>query len=319
MNKAKLEKAITKTPVVFICAMVCCALWGSAFPFIKLGYSVLGIESGDWASQILFAGIRFFLAGVLTIILGSILSGKMLVPKKESIAKITLLSFLQTVLQYVFFYIGLAHTTGTKSSIINSVSVFFAVIISGAVFKQDKITAAKIIGCIIGFAGVVIVNLKGAGFDAGISFSGEGFIVLSALSYAFSSVYIKKFSEYENPVVLSGFQFILGGIVMALFALAFGGRLNGFNPKGAAVILYLAAVSAAAYTLWGILLKYNPVSKVAVFGFMTPVFGCLLSAWILRESPAGSADLTVISLVLVCIGIFSVNNDRLISKGDIND
>lgn len=319
MNKNKFEKLITKNPAVFSGAVLCCALWGSAFPFIKLGYSVLKIESEAWSDQIVFAGIRFALAGVLTVIFGSIISGKILLPKKTSVPKIALLSLLQTILQYIFFYIGLAHTTGTKSSIINGVGVLFAVIISGVVFKQDRITAPKALGCILGFAGVVIINLSSTRLDMNVSFFGEGFIILSALSYAFSSVYIKKFSEYENPVVLSGYQFILGGVVMALFGIAFGGGLTQFNPKGAAILLYLAFVSAAAYTLWGILLKYNPVSKVAVFGFMTQIFGCLLSVAILGESFADSAFVTLLSLVLVCAGIFMVNNDKIDKKGDNND
>ena len=73
------------------------------------------IAAADTASQILYAGYRFTLAGVLTIVLGSILQRKILLPKRSAIGKIGLLSLLQTVLQYLFFYIGLAHTTGVKA------------------------------------------------------------------------------------------------------------------------------------------------------------------------------------------------------------
>lgn len=305
----KKAKLLSRPLNVCLLAMICCALWGSAFPCIKIGYSLFDIGGGDYSTQILFAGVRFTLAGILIIAFGSIASKKFLFPKKSSLAKIPVLSLFQTVLQYIFFYIGLAHTTGTKSSIINSVSVFFAVIISAVIFKQDKLTVKKIIGCIIGFIGVVIINFSSVGsFDFSFNFLGEGFIIISSLSYAFSSVFLKKFSEGESPVTLSGYQFALGGIIMVVFGLAMGGKITQADFKGIILLIYLAFVSAAAYTLWGILLKYNDVSRVAVFGFMTPVFGCLLSALFLKEEIMQTAFQIILSLLLVCLGIYAVNS-----------
>lgn len=315
-SKEKMQSILKNPFGVCFSAMLCCALWGSAFPVIKSGYEILEIGSYDYASQILFAGIRFTFAGVFTVIFGSIISKKFLLPKKNSIVNIGVLSLFQTVLQYLFFYIGLAHTTGTKGSVINSTSVFFAVIISALVFKQEKLNFKMALGCIIGFAGVVVINLNGGEFGSGMTFLGEGFIILSSLSYAFSSTLIKKFSQRENPFVLSGYQFAFGGVLMIISGLLLGGRINGFTPKAVAVLLYLAFLSAVAYTLWGMLLKYNDVSKIAAYGFMTPVFGCLFSALILNESLSGSWIKTVISLIFVSTGIIIVNT---VKKGDLND
>ncbi|MDD6728148.1 MAG: DMT family transporter [Eubacteriales bacterium] len=301
------KEILSSTLGVCLAAGVCCLLWGSAFPFIKIGYSLFSIQGGDYSSQILFAGIRFTLAGILTVLFGSIISNRFLIPKRSSLAKIPVLSLFQTVLQYIFFYIGLANTTGTKSSVINSISVFFAVIISTVLLK-DRLTAKKTVGCIVGFVGVVIINLTASnGFDAEFSIIGEGFIILSALSYAFSSVFLKIFSKSENTVVLSGYQFVLGGVVMILAGIILGGEISTVSVKGVLLVIYLAFVSAAAYTLWGALLKYNEVSRVAVFGFMTPIFGCVLSALFLREKLTQTALQVIISLLLVCVGIYLVN------------
>jgi drug/metabolite transporter (DMT)-like permease len=303
------EKFMQNTVVVWLGAFFCCLLWGSAFPCIKIGYSLFNIPSSDTAAQILFAGIRFTLAGVIAIILGSIMNKKPLLPKKQSIGNIIKLSMLQTVIQYVFFYVGLANTSGVKASIIEGVSAFVAILVASLLFKQETLTARKIIGCIIGFAGVVMVNVTGNGVDLSFSFIGEGFIFLSTISYAFSSVFLKKYSADENPVVLSGWQFIAGGIIMMICGLAAGGRINTWTSAGAAMLIYLSMVSAVAYSLWGILLKYNPVSKVAVFGFMNPVFGVILSAVLLNE--AGSISvISVVALLLVCVGIYIVNVNK---------
>jgi drug/metabolite transporter (DMT)-like permease len=300
------EKFMQKTIVVWFGAFFCCLLWGSAFPCIKIGYRLFDIPADGTATQILFAGIRFTFAGIIALILGSLMNKKFLLPKKSSLGNVVKLSMLQTVIQYIFFYVGLANTTGVKASVIEGVSAFVAILVASLLFKQEKLTSRKIIGCTIGFIGVVLVNVSGNSMDLSVSFIGEGFILISTVAYAFSSIYIKRYSESENPVVLSSWQFIVGGVIMVICGLVAGGRIEKWTPSGVAMLLYLATVSAVAYSLWGILLKYNPVSKVAVFGFMNPVFGVILSAILLREE--GSLSLiSIVSLVLVCIGIYIVN------------
>lgn len=299
-----------KTIVVWLGALICCALWGSAFPCVKIGYEMFQITSEATASQILFAGYRFTLAGILVILFGSILNRKFLIPKKETLPNIFKLSLLQTTLQYLFFYVGLAHTTGVKASIIEAVNVFVAILVASLIFHQEKLTREKMIGCVIGFLGVVIVNLNGGEMDLSFHFLGEGFIFLSTVAYAFSSVFLKRYSKSENPVLLSGYQFVTGGIILMVVGAAAGGSVHGFTVKSSAMLLYLACISAVAYTLWGILLKYNPVSKVAVFGFMNPVFGVILSAVLLGETEQASGWKNIIALILVCIGIYLGSNAK---------
>lgn len=303
----KKEIFMQKTVVVWLGALVCCVLWGSAFPCIKIGYEMFQIPSDAVGSQILFAGYRFTLAGVLAIIIGSILSRKVLIPKKDSWVKIFQLSLLQTVAQYLLFYIGLAHTTGVKASIIEGVNVFIAIMVASLIFKQEKLTVAKIFGSVIGFVGVLFVSITKNGFDMNMSFMGEGFIFLSAASSAFSSVYLKRFSNDDNPVVLSGYQFLIGGIIICIFGSLAGGKVSGFTATHSMMLLYLALISAVAYSLWGILLKYNPVSRVAIFGFMNPVFGVILSALLLNEKEQAFKWNSMAALILVCVGIYIVN------------
>ena len=299
------EKMLQKQSIVVAAAVSCCLLWGSAFPCIKLGYQLFSIPSSDYAAQILFAGIRFALAGILVIIAGSVLQKKILIPAKKAIPKVFRLCLLQTVIQYLFFYIGLAHTTGVKGSIVNAVNVFFSILVSCVLFKIEKLNAQKLIGCMIGFAGVVIVNLGGE-MDMSFNFLGDGFLLISALAYALSTVLIKIYGQEENPVMLSGYQFLAGGILMVLFGVCIGGRIGTVTISGIFLLLYMAFISAGAYTLWGILLKHNPVSKVAVFGFCTPIFGVILSALILGESTSFQFK-TLLALIFVCIGIVVVN------------
>ncbi|MCI1966670.1 MAG: EamA family transporter [Oscillospiraceae bacterium] len=307
MNLQK-DRILTRPIVVCLLAMICCALWGSAFPSIKSGYSLFQIPQGNVSSQILFAGIRFFFAGVLTVLFGSMANRRPLLPRAGSWKRIGILSGFQTILQYIPFYIGLAHASGVKSSILVGTNVFLSILVACLIFKQETLTNRKVLGSIIGFSGVVLVNLSGAKFSAELSFLGEGMILLSTVSNAFSSVLMKKFSRQDNPVLLSGYQFVLGGAVLAVLGFAAGGRITNWTAPGAFVLLYLAFLSAAAYSIWSILLKYNPVSRVTIFGFMNPVFGVILSAVILNEGQQAFGLKSLAALILVSLGIYIVNS-----------
>ncbi len=308
-KKTDIYKFFTSPLTVIIGAMICCALWGSATPFIKMGYKVI-FDGGkpDVPSTILFAGIRFALAGLITVAIYSIARKKLLCPKKANLGKVAIVSAFQTVIQYFFFYIGLANTTGTKGTIISGSSSFFAIFISSLIFKQEKLTVKKVIACVVGFAGIIAVNLNGLNWD--MRFTGEAFVLFASVSLAISSVLMKIYSKDEDPVVISGYQFMLGGLIMVIAGLIAGGRLDHINLEGTAILIYLSFLSAVAYALWGVLLKYNLVSKVTIFSFMTPVFGVILTMLLLPKENTVNIVNLLISLVLVCIGVFMLNYAR---------
>lgn len=305
------EKTMQKASVVVSLAVLTNLLWGSAPAFIKTGYAMFQVGASDTASQILFAGCRFFLAGILAVLLGSLLNGGWLLPRKSSLPKIGVLALFQTIIQYVFFYIGCAHAAGYKVSIATSTGCFICILISALIFHQEKLTGRKMLGCVLGFAGVVLVNLGSAGsLSLDMSFTGEGFIMFSTISFALSTVLTKAYSKTENPVMLCGWQFILGGAVMIIVALLLGGRLVSPGPKGIALLLYLAMVSAVAFSLNSTLMKYNPVSRISVFNFLNPVFGVLLSVFMLKEGSQVFGLKGIAALVLVCLGVFTVNYSK---------
>ncbi|MGN1482043.1 DMT family transporter [Porcipelethomonas sp.] len=308
-NKTGKEKLLSKTWAAALLALICSALWGSAFSGVKVGYEKFGIQASAWQDQMVFAGIRFFIAGIMALIAGSIGEKKLLVPHKKSLYKIMIISLFQTVLQYFFYYIGLAHTTGVKAAIIVAANVFTSILISSLIFRLEKLTVKKIIGCIIGFAGIIVINAGGLKGNMSFSISGDGFIFLSTIANGFSSVLMKKYSVGENPVMLSGWQFCIGGLILWLISAVSGGKLGNITVSSVSILLYLAFVSAAAYSLWSILLKYNPVSKIAVFGFMNPVCGVIISGIVLKESDSFGIN-GLIALILVCTGIYVVNKNK---------
>ena len=308
MQNLDKKTSIFQNPIALtLVALLCCALWGSATPAIKTGYRLLEVEGV--ASIMLFAGIRFFLAGIFTVLIFSIARGKVLFPKKQNWGRVLTVSAFQTVIQYVLFYLGLSLTSGVKGTVSSGTNAFFSLLVAALIFKQEKLTAKKIIACVMGFLGIVIINLNGLQFTSDMTdLMGVGFVVLSSIAYAVSSVLIKRYSSYEDPVTISGYQFIIGGAFMAIVGLAIGGSITLTSLGGVLDLIYLALLSAIAYSLWGLLLKHNPVSKVTVFTCSTPIFGTVLTILLLPgESSSVNPVYLVITLLLISSGILLLN------------
>lgn len=288
-------------------AVLCCFLWGSAFPAIKGGYALLHVAKSDTAAQMLFAGWRFLAAGLILLVLAAV-GRKPLIPPRNQIAKVVGLGLVQTTLQYVFFYVGLAHATGVKSSIMNATGAFFGVILAHFLYADDRLNRRKVLGCLLGFAGVVVVNLGGSGRLGGLDFDftllGEGFVVIAAFVLAAASIWGKTISQKVDPMVMTGWQLGIGGLGLLAIGYGGGGALDGFDARSLGLMAYMAGLSAAAFAVWSLLLKHNPVGLLAVFNFLIPVFGVLLSALFLHEPVLAGKNAA--ALALVCGGIWLV-------------
>ncbi|MDO4173871.1 MAG: DMT family transporter [Eubacteriales bacterium] len=295
-------------------ALLCTLLWGSAFPAVKTGYVLFGIGE-DAASKLFFAGWRFMLAGVAVLIVSTILHKKLLVPHKGQWKGILLLGVVQTTMQYVFFYIGLSHTTGVKGSVITATTTFLAVGISHFLFPDDRINTRKAIGCVLGFAGVLMITVSSAGsLGGGFAWNGEGFMLLSSVAAGAGAVISKFVANGQSPMMVTGWQLTAGGAVLLIAGIIGGGRFQTVSPQALALLGYLIFLSAAAFSIWTALLKKYQVGRVTVYNFLVPVFGSLMSGMVLHETVFTVRNM--LALALVCVGIILVNRTK---KQDVSE
>ena len=195
-------------------ATLCCLLWGSAVPAVKFGYGLIGIAPGDTASLLLFAGMRFCLAGLMLLAYG-LMSGRTVLLTPRRFGEVALLGLGQTTLQYVCYYVGLAHTTAVKTSILSSTLVFFSVLLAHFIYTDDRLDGRKLLGCLIGFAGVVAVNFAAAGtLDFNFTLLGEGLLLVSTFSGSLAAIYGRRLSQDMDAAVMTGWQLLLGGLVL---------------------------------------------------------------------------------------------------------
>lgn len=294
--------------VVFLLASFCCLLWGSAYPAIKSGYALFAIAANDIPSKMLFAGYRFIFAGLLLLLIAVFTRRPFFRLDWNNLRRITTLGLTQTSIQYVFFYVGLAYTTGVKGSIMNATGTFFSVLLAHFIYHNDRLSLNKALGCVVGFAGVMVVNFNKDLLDFNFTLLGEGFVVIAAFVLSAATIYGKRISQKMDSVVLTGYQLAIGGAALIAAGYATGGTLSGFTFKSSALLFYMVVLSSASFALWTTLLKYNRVGMVTVFNFLIPVFGAVLSAIFLGERILEWKN--VLALVLVCSGIRLVTKER---------
>lgn len=279
------DKSIFVHPLwVPIFALTAAVAWGWAYPLIKLGFAEFHITPDLTGSKILFAGIRFCISGL--IILGVARAGNknFAIRRSADWWYILLFTLLNTTIHYTCFYIGLSYAPGARSAILNSLSVFSVVILACLFFKSDRMTIRKLMGCMIGFAGILALNIGGERSGSGFTLMGDGMIILNALSGAAASLLARGLGRRVNVFVGTGYSLALGGLMLMAAGLLLGGNIPYVSALGIIYLLLLIAISTVGFTLYNKLLTCNPVGKVAIYNSLIPVVGAVTSCLCLGET-----------------------------------
>jgi drug/metabolite transporter (DMT)-like permease len=304
-SSSRLDRIFSNPFFAVLLAIACNALWGSAFPFIKMGYRLFAIDSADTPSILCFAGVRFMMGSALVFLASCLLQGKTpTLPRGKVLGECCALGLWQTTAQYTFYYSAVARLTGAFGGILNSTQSFLGVILAHFVYgNADRLTPAKTLGCAVGFAGVLVATL---GNHGGGSAWGIFCMLAATVIFTSSGPWNKSVTRKADSFAVCFLNLGLGGFALLLIGLALGGRLTPQSPAAILVLLYLAFVSGAGYVLWALLMKNNPVSRIAVFGLVNPVVNVLLSA-LLNGEPLFEPKYLA-ALALVCVGIWLVNH-----------
>lgn len=304
----KFNNFVAKPYGVTITALIYTFMFGCAFPLVKICISEFGISSGDNIGKCLLAGVRFFLSGLVLMLL----CRKITVRKARDFAYCFSYGIFGTSLKYACTYIGLSVVSGSKGAILDQIGIFVIIIFGGLFFKGDKLTLKKILGCLLGLIGIVAVGFDGLNFS--FSFLGEGMIICAALFNACEYFVAKHTANKISPMQLVGIGQFFGGLVLCIYAICMGGSLEQFTIGGIVSLIALVLISSFAYVLSLIPLKFHPVSKVSIYNLLITVFGVVMSAAVLRENILKIEYL--IAVVFVSMGICIINTPDKMFKND---
>jgi len=274
-------------------AIFACLLWSTAFVGIKLGL--------PYTTPIFFAGLRFILAGFITLGLSWREHRKFsfFINNFPTVLKI---GGLQTFLLYLFFYLGLERIDGALAAVITGFSPLWAIILAHFYMKNDQLTFTKVVSFMFGVSGIAIVALSGKHTNSGLDYIGVLLMLSSSLISAVSAIVIAKEKTDIPAIVLNGGQLIVGGFLLVIAALFTEKIYIDPTPQFFGALIYLACLSAVAYSIWFYLLQSGAkISFLNLWKCIIPVCGAVISWAILPgESPT---PLAIIGIILVGLSI----------------
>ncbi len=295
-------------------AIITCVMWSTAYPFIKVGL--------QYSPPIHFAATRFILAGLL--ILPFTIRPReyirMIIANRNLAIWVTI---LQTLINYILFYKGMDRVPGALGAVIVGAQPFVTAIVSRIMIKEERFTRAKVVTIFFGLAGIVLVSVGRQGFHFGLPGEVAGIIMIffANISTATSNVLVSRDGKNMNPLVLSSFSLLVGGLIMFLlsFAVEDVPSKPDFPVKYWLVLAWLTFMSSFTFSKWYVLLKRPEVrvSELNLWKFIIPVFGAILS-WIIV--PGEHADwVTVAGMVIISFSLiwffgFTGRHERRIER-----
>lgn len=301
------QPGIFQHPVwVAFLALTAAIAWGWAYPLIKLGFDEFGITTEMTGSKMLFAGIRFAISGFIILTIARSANRQFAVKAPINWLYILIFALMNTTLHYACFYIGLSHSEGARAAILNSLGVFLLVLLACLFFKTDRLTTRKILGCAIGFAGILALNIGGAN-SGNFTLLGDGMIILNALCSAVAGLMTRGLSRRVDVFVGTGYSLAIGGVLLVIPGIAMGGTLPHITFVGIAILAGLICISTLGFALYNKLLSCNPVGKVAIFNSLIPVVGAITSCLCLHEPFYWKY---IIAATLATAGIYIINKGK---------
>ncbi|MDQ8181669.1 DMT family transporter [Pelagicoccus sp. SDUM812005] len=267
----------------YLQVLVCAALWGSAFPVIKLSYEALAIDG--FQEQMVFAGLRFTLAGLLIVPFcrSSVVETVRTAPRGLLIWVI----LGQTVLQYVFFYYALSVSSGTLGALLGSSGSFWWMLLAPLLLRTALPSGwqwAMIGLCSLGIGLAVYAPGAGSG-QVGL---GALCFLLASLSGAFGAIGLKKLSAFHGSRAITAISLFAGGLCLLLVGLeGWDGFWRDLSGKALWALLYLAFLSATAFTLWNRLIEQYSVNVLSAYRFLIPLCGVIESSLLVEGETIG--------------------------------
>jgi drug/metabolite transporter (DMT)-like permease len=278
-------------------AIIACLLWSTAYSTIKIGL--------QYDSPLHFAGLRFLISGLL--ILPFTIKPSVYFSQLKANWKIVFwVTFLQTLMNYILFYLGLDLVPGALGAIIVGSQPLVTAVVASIMDSSEKLTRRKIVTIISGITGVILISTGRQVLRLGstIEILGVFMILCANIATATSNVMVSLRGRGINPLVLSSSTLFTGGTIIYLLSLAFEDIPKDPKPTEYWVtLLWLGFMAAAAFSIWFRLLQrpHVKVSELNLWKFLIPVVGAMLS-WLLvpGENPEW---LTIAGMIIISISL----------------
>ena len=248
---------------------------------MKLGYEKLDIDTSYYPNLLFFAGVRFTVSGAVINLFLTAKNKQIPTVKtgKEWIG-IAVVGLFSVMLNYSLAFYGLSIVASSKTALLKQAGALIFIVISALLFKESKMTIGKGIGAVLGACSIVILNINQLGVSMGF---GETIIILSSFCTVTASVLCKKMLKNTDPIVVTGYSQLFGGVVLLIIGLACGGKMRLAQAGDYLLFGYMVVATCASYMIWYTIVQRYELSKLFITKLSEPVFAAIIGAIILKE------------------------------------
>jgi drug/metabolite transporter (DMT)-like permease len=285
-------KQLSQTRTALLLAFLV-IVWGVNWPLSK--------HALDYTPPLLFAGIRTLLGGLILLIFAQPRYKQLRL--KDTWHFYFISAFFNIIIFYGLQTVGLGYTPAGLFSAI----VFIEPVLLGIfawMWLGESMYKLKMIGLVLGFAGVFIISASG--FTGEVSMIGIILALGSAIAWAFGTVYVKKLGDRVDSFWMVTLQLIIGGIFLLCVGTSFESWSNiEWKLPFISNLLFISTfVIAFGWLVFFILVNSGEASKVGAFTFLIPLIAIICSSIMLHE--AISFNLLV-GLFFIVLSILLVN------------
>jgi drug/metabolite transporter (DMT)-like permease len=268
-----------------------CMLFGANAVAIKISLEGIGVFTT--------AGIRFGIASV-AIFLWARITGRSFEIKKEQILQLFVISIVFTA-QLSLFYLGLSKSNASRGTLLVNFQPFFTLFLAHFFIPGDRITQRKIMGILLGFAGVAFVFLEKKGVASDFEV-GDVMILAAAFLWSCNAVYTKRIISAFKPFQIALFPMIFSVPFFFLEGVLWDHHMIAFiDSKIIGAMVYQSLVTASfGFVVWNSLLQRYGAVALHSFIFIMPISGVLLGGLILGEPITTNI---LIAMLLIVAGI----------------
>ncbi|MFX0556983.1 EamA family transporter [Maribacter sp. CXY002] len=289
------------TGLIILAFFAIYVIWGSTYLLNKIAVTEL--------PAFMLAGIRFVVAGCLIFGIAKLLGLSLKITGKQLlntlIAGFLFVTFGNGVMVWALKYVdsGFAALEVSAQPLV--------VLILMRILQGKRIQPMSIVGVALGILGIyLLVSQKQIITQEG-ALLGMLLIFLCMLSWSYGCLFIGKADLPSNYFVNTGYQMVIGGLMLFLISLAIGEHwispLDWSTPVKWSMLLLVLLGSIVAYTAFNYLLKAVSPEKVATSSYVNPIIAMLLGWYFLHEEI--TVQSTIAALILLT-GVYFINTKK---------
>ena len=287
--------SLTMTPLTWAMLVLLSLCWGGSFFFIGIAVT----ELPTFTIVVLRVGLAALALWAV------VLASATAIPGNQSFWRaIALMAVINSILPFLLIVWGQSHVPSSLASIFIATTPLFGVLLAHFMTSDERMTLPRVVSVVCGFAGVVVLIGPGLLGDLGTNLLAQLAILGSAVCYALSGVYGRRFSrEGVSPLATATGQLTVSTVLLLPFALYIDRPWALAMPSLAAsvAVLGVALVSTAfAFLLYFRILATAGANNLMLVNFLVPVSAIMLGVSILHETLKTEH---IIGIALIFIGL----------------